>query len=260
MKKRVLSAIVALVALSWVFAPSSDGQEARTAPTIFEAGAGHSDHEQQRAEATTVELLDVGESPDEAVSTAKSGEKWLALDVDGSVLRDCKIEVKSISDGESSDSPRTKEISVDLPLQPLFLIRGGGLTAGPAITVLEGNWEQAIEEKSPLNLRLADASYELKVVGSEDTATCDEEGLPLNARLLLSTGKDRQVIYSLVDCGGGASWYLLWAGDLDRDGKLDLFMSLSPGDHGSSRKLFLSSKASKGRLVKEVAELVSYGC
>jgi hypothetical protein len=97
-------------------------------------------------------------------------------------------------------------------------------------------------------------------VNSEDTAKCEHPGLPMNARLVLSSGESRQVLYSLVDCGSEAGWYLNWAGDIDRDGKLDLLMSVGQGMYDAAQKLFLSSKARKGRLVKEVAELRSGGC
>ena len=74
------------------------------------------------------------------------------------------------------------------------------------------------------------------------------------------SGESGQVLYSLQDCGNDPSWRLLWAGDLDRDGKLDLYVSVTQHYNVSERKLFLSSQADEGQLVKEVADFVTSGC
>jgi hypothetical protein len=50
------------------------------------------------------------------------------------------------------------------------------------------------------------------------------------------------------------SFYISWAGDLDRDGKLDLIVSSEDGDEKNSMScLLLSSIAKKNKLVKEFA-------
>lgn len=257
MKKILVSAIALFITLTLTFVGRSDGQEpAAPNPTTVGSETPVTQNH-KHSESTHIELLDIGDYYTDQGPLRASGEKWLGLDVGRSSLDECQIKVKTSNQGEGTQEMH--HVSVDPPIEPLFLVRGVELSAGAVITLFAGNWEKSLDEKSPLNFRLGTASYELKVVRSEDTATC-EEGLPLNARLLLTSGENRQVLYSLVDCGGGAAWHVLWAGDLDRDGRLDLFVNVSPGDYGGSRKLFLSSKAQKGRLVKEVAELVSYGC
>lgn len=101
----------------------------------------------------------------------------------------------------------------------------------------------------------------LEVIGSGDDSECSTEGLPHNARLILKSGEKTQTVYSLGwYCGEDASWSLIWAGDLDRDGRLDLYMNVSQG-YGSEKRLLISSQASKGQLVKEIAQLVTMdGC
>lgn len=54
--------------------------------------------------------------------------------------------------------------------------------------------------------------------------------------------------------------YLIWAGDLDRDGKLDLIMDLKTHENTSQIGLFLSSKSTKSNLLKLVALRSSVGC
>ncbi len=258
MKKILLVTTVLLLTLSWTFASRNVGPERVVSAPVNVVSETHSHQEQSPADTTQIELLDYGDYYTDQAPVRQSGEKWLGLDVKSSTLHSCTIEVKPGNEEEGVQV--MQHISVEPPVEPLFLLRGGGLTSGPVVTVFSGNWEQSLTEKSPLTFRLADVSYELKIIRSEDTATCEEEGLPLNARLLLTSGESRQVLYSLVDCGPDAAWHLLWAGDLDRDGKLDLFVSVGQGMYDSPRKLFLSSKAGKGRLVKEVAELISHGC
>jgi hypothetical protein len=98
------------------------------------------------------------------------------------------------------------------------------------------------------------------VAASEDTADCPHTDLPRNARLVLVFGELRQVLFSLQECGNDASWSLIWAGDLDRDGKLDLYVSVTQHYNVSQRKLFLSSTAGDKQLVREVAEFITSGC
>jgi len=53
---------------------------------------------------------------------------------------------------------------------------------------------------------------------------------------------------------------IIWAGDLDRDGKPDLIMSLSDHYNVMETALLLSSKADEGGLVKLVATFRATGC
>ena len=134
------------------------------------------------------------------------------------------------------------------------------LLSGGPITTVFGPDSQPLEEASPVTFELAESSYVLKVVGSEDTAKCSDHTLPKNARLVLTSGQSGQVLYSLQECGNDPSWSLLWAGDLDRDGKLDLYVNVTQHYNISERKLFLSSQAGEKELVRQVAELVTTGC
>jgi hypothetical protein len=56
-------------------------------------------------------------------------------------------------------------------------------------------------------------------------------------------------------------WYavLEWAGDLDRDGKPDALIDLKP-EPGRGYALFLSSLASDGEFVKQVATFSTPAC
>lgn len=212
------------------------------------------------------QVIEPGEFHGQEVS-AQSGEKWLGLhltDDENSLLLNYRLTVNAVNDSLVDEEGQSsgKKVSVDLPLAPLFLIKGvKNVRPGPATTVFnDGGKVNFLDESSAITLKLGEASYVLKVAGSEDTAKCSSQSLPRNARLVLLNGESGQVLYSLQDCGDDPSWILLWAGDLDRDGKLDLYVSVTQHYNVSERKLFLSSQAAEGQLVKEVAEFVTSGC
>jgi hypothetical protein len=213
------------------------------------------------------QLLETGEFHGDEVS-AQTGERWLGLHVTDqhSTLLRYQLTVESVHDPitDHGTSEKTgKKVSVNLPLEPLFLVKSAKiLSGGPVTTVFKqaADYEKSLERVSPHNLKLAEATYVLKVVGSEDGAKCSEHSFPKNARLMLVSGDVEQVLYSIDGCGNEPYWYLLWAGDLDRDGKLDLYLSVTQHYNVSERKLFLSSPAKRRQLVAEVAEFVTTGC
>ena len=67
----------------------------------------------------------------------------------------------------------------------------------------------------------------------------------------------RATTLSLSDDGGAV---LLFAGDLDRDGKLDLVFDTTDHYNVARPTLFLSSQARPGELLHEVARTTSVGC
>ncbi len=204
----------------------------------------------RQSDQSRIELLEMGMYGPE--TTAQTGEVWLGLNISdqGSQILPYRLTVDKLA-----ESP----ITVDLPLDPLFLLKGASmLSAGPVITIFGGGDETSwrpLLAKPPMELRLAGVVYSLEVTGSGDNSECSGEGLPHNARLVLKSGEKEQTIYSLGwYCGEDSSWFLIWAGDLDRDGHLDLYVSV-----GSEKRLLLSSPAGKGHFIKDVAQLYT-GC
>ena len=213
-------------------------------------------------------LIETGQFHGDEI-TAHRGQVWLGLYVNGreAVLRYAKIQVRTVFDDVTDYGTKKKtgkSVSVGGPHKPVLLMRTGtGLIPGSVISVFnqkELNFERTLE-KIPVRLKLGKRSYVLKVVSPDKNPTpCREHAFPRNAKLVLVTGKSSQTLYTLGDCGNEPYWYLVWAGDLDRDGKLDLYVNVTQHYDVSERKLFLSSRARKGRLVKEVAAFVTGGC
>ena len=80
---------------------------------------------------------------------------------------------------------------------------------------------------------------------------------PADATVLLSDGTVRQVLYSTDGFVDEPHFYVEWAGDLDRDGRLDLVVNLSRKYSMHPHRLLLSTKATKSELVGEAAVFVT---
>lgn len=68
------------------------------------------------------------------------------------------------------------------------------------------------------------------------------------------------VVFSLDGISNDVPPSILWAGDLDADGVVDLFADLPKHDAAHHYVLFLSSVARAGQLVAEAASLTTVGC
>lgn len=189
--------------------------------------------------------------PNEVVG--KTGEKWFALyrTENGFELRVTKVTVLDSSVGLSD-----KFVKVDRPFECLFLLRGiAGLKEGPIKTVFSGH--QFVKPSQSISLQLSSdlsSSYQLYAEGKEDKETINDY------KLVLYSDQRRQTILNRAKMSLDGSPTLLWAGDLDRDGKLDLLMDLTNHYNAREPTLFLSSRAAPNELVKMVASHRQMGC
>jgi hypothetical protein len=188
---------------------------------------------------------------------AKDGEKWLGLYVTkgGSSLIESKVTVKTFF--VDRNPAGQKSIGVDRPDKPVFLVKGATmLKPGPATTIYRGGKEEKDvlvdasnpASRKPKQLKLGDQEYQLKVLAPNVR--------PAKLQLALVSGAQTQILYTPKTAAGTAVWRLLWVGDADGDGKLDLYVQLEREDTLES-KLFLSSQAKPGQFVNEVANFVA---
>lgn len=203
-----------------------------------------------------IKLLETGEGFHGDQINAKSGEIWLGLFKENGayLLRSTKIKVRLVRDEMVDEIGRKtgKNVSVNGKNQPIFLLKKADMLREGEVKMLFYNPEG--EELASFEKPFV-AEYEI----NNKKYTLRAERIDNSAKFTLETENVKQILYS-VDRMGDATWSLSWVGDLDGDGKLDVFADLNDFYNFSERRLFLSSQAEKGKLVKQVANFWTSGC
>lgn len=197
---------------------------------------------------------------------AQTGEQWLGLypNAGGGMLREVSLEVFPVHDPvlDEDEQARTgKGVSVRGLVEPTLLVRidnPAALQPGQIVTA----WSEAtpLTNRTNLPIQLGGVTYHLRV---ETSDTSETAGIARDdAKLVLVRGTERQVLYELGGTGQEAEawWNLLWVGDMDGDGRLDLYVQVADHYNVAQRELYLSSQAAEGQLVRKVAEFRITGC
>lgn len=216
------------------------------------------------------ELLLPGDYHGDEVS-ARDQEIWLTLvlDADGHTrLEPRPIEIDAIHDAvlDELDAATGKRVGAGSD-DALFHVRDiAGATAGEiASAYIAGGEPLALAPQFERGFELAgrDAGrlrLDCAAAAADASSTCT---------LLLQLGKRSQTLATWQAqartpgpwmLGNDAYPHLRWAGDLDRDGRLDLLIDVSDHYNVSQPTLFLSSQARDDELVHQAAELRSVGC
>lgn len=211
---------------------------------------------------------------DEPVAT--DGESWLGLRIDGNdaALVASIVQVLPIEDVVLDDAPGQRSgrevTSVQGEAIAMYL-RGPRLHAGPVERA------QVVADAGQAAASMPGYSLAFRGQRHNIRAHCDPEpvarvdGQPrLACRIVFANAHRTQVLSSTSgyfesgattpSLGDDASPTLLFAGDLDRDGKLDLIFDIT--DHYNVRRptLFLSTLAAPGELLGIAARFQSVGC
>lgn len=76
-------------------------------------------------------------------------------------------------------------------------------------------------------------------------------------RYHLSDGKVKQFLFATEiegHYGGETTPFVHWVGDLDGDGMIDFLLSIPDDNCGFDDRLYLSSKAGEGKLIRKAAQ------
>lgn len=194
---------------------------------------------------------------------AVSGETWFGLfpSTEGFELIRTQISVEEVYDPILDDRKGAytgKKVSSSSHGEPLVMIKGiAGLSEGPVKTVFGGT--KFIYPAEHLSLKFGENDYySLRAFGE----AVDRPGdvLLKNYTIEFSHMGRRQIIAMFERLAMDGSPELIWAGDLDRDGRLDLLLDLTDHYNVQLYSLFLSSQAGPHEIVKLVAQFRHVGC
>ena len=149
---------------------------------------------------------------------------------------------------KSSDPAGVWELKTTPPNATLLISGVHNVAPGPAVTVTES--ERLDQGKPEVRMRLGQRLYTLRLI-SRDPEQCD-------AVISLASDGVTQTLFDVkkspadLSCDG-PHFTIQWAGDLDRDGRLDLLVTFSQKYSYFPRQLLLSSAARGSALVAEVA-------
>ena len=197
---------------------------------------------------------------------ARDGERWLALRTDGPpALVATTARVKAVNDPVEDDEHGRSGREVASGVEGAeWLLRGGTLRAGPVVPATGDAPDRALPEPGrPALLRLGARTYRLSLDCGPTPAS------PASCALRLAEGGRAQTLLRVaasrgddgrLQLGDDAGPVLLFAGDLDRDGRLDLLLDTTDHYNLSQPVLLLSSQATPRELVRAVATHRSTGC
>ena len=223
-----------------------------------------------------IEIIHKGCFHDNEVSE-QSGGDWEALYGRGDAfeLVSRAVGVKPCHDdiSDAPDKMTGRAVVVDAEGTPLFLVRGIGHVGAKPVSIptawpakgdgrsLSGGSSKYVRPGERFHLTLGGANYQLAAKGRYDPTRPASDRLLLGYRLTLigPSGQSQDLPASVRFAEDGVPT-LEWAGDLDRDGRLDLYMDMTDHYNVTNYVLLLSSRAATGKLVKQVASRRYVGC
>lgn len=200
---------------------------------------------------------------------AKNGERWLGLFEDNQkfYLRTTKVRVKLDPKYEGYGDDDYVSLTTSDDGSPVFLLRNArGLKSGPVESLyLRPSYEEI--EKRRLYDKPTSVGYEeyFSLGGKEYAIRVSrgltKENMKVVAMTLSVDGTAQPITYLPYNSEEDTVGHPVWVGDLDGDDKLDLYMDHDGYEScGFSSRLFLSSAAKKGELVRQVAAFGTAGC
>ena len=158
------------------------------------------------------------------------GEVWLGVYPAGNhaMVRTCKLRVRQVPNEDASDEKATAVESTTNG--PLFLLKGTPAVKTGNVTSLYANPDYDVPET--LSLVLGKNKYVLQHVETEEV-----DGRRVQQLRLKLGAKEME----LGNCPARDSIYPVWAGDLDADGRLDLYVRIEHHNFHVEQLLYLSS-------------------
>ncbi|MCB0334183.1 MAG: hypothetical protein KDD55_11825 [Bdellovibrionales bacterium] len=218
---------------------------------------------------SSIELLRIGSFHGDEVG-AESGESWLSLApcpqgecLEGVILKITLEEDPIVDEGgaKTGKAISFQNDGVGLANRSLFLVRSSLFRAGPVEVA------KRVEREGPMypgqrTIYGLKTSPGYRLFATGEGAKADYLDVTMKDYCLhLRMDKQLQTLMCLQRVNQeGIVPNVLWAGDLDRDGKLDLLIDTSNHYNVTEQTLYLSSLATKGELVGKAAIFRATGC
>lgn len=221
-------------------------------------------------------LLRVGTFHKDEV-TSSTGAGYMALVFSGHQfsLNKVSIDVAIVEDPvmDPAGVKTGKQVRTRPVVRPMILIDSAiGLNSGPVVgkgwggRIMTGEAGDipgfsgiSLEPRKSVRLALGKAQLSLRA-SLRDSGP--RGGLNGGYRLVLTDGKGSSQILLNFDAVGwdGTFPTLIWTGDLDRDGKLDILIDAKDDENVSRLHLYLSSKRKSKQLLRLVGSFDTLGC
>lgn len=167
------------------------------------------------------------------------GEGWLGWRSLGDSLVSVRLTLRQLPGG-----PEEPELAVEIVPAVDFAVRCvPGLTAGAIYSAPQVSAD--LLRDGAFGVALRDRDYEILVQSKRDDLA--------DARVMLQVGQKTQTLYFTDESPDEPHYSVEWAGDLDRDGRLDLVVNLNRKYSWHPYRLLLSSLASPSEIVGEAA-------
>ena len=173
------------------------------------------------------------------------GDGWIGWNILGESLEPVRLTIKDRPKEDNDDDAYLtveKDRDVTYAVRCMPALRPGRIhNAGIA--------NHSLGYRGPLKIALGKAHYTLRLQATDEHF--------IDAKVILTDGRQTQVLYSTDGFVDDPHFDIEWAGDLDRDGRLDLVVNLSRKYSIHPHRLLLSSRAKRGQLVGEAGVFVS---
>jgi hypothetical protein len=176
-----------------------------------------------------------------------AGKDWLGWTRESTRLVPAELIVRPLADAdgiyeEERVTVEWRPDKLSFAVRCMPAVRAGRMESAPVVN-------HDLQYSGPLEIALGKRRYTVRLERLGENVA--------DARVVLSDGPVRQVLYSTEGFVDDPHFYVEWAGDLDRDGRLDLVVNLSRKYSVHPHRLLLSTTAKKSELVGEVAVFVT---